>query len=420
MCEEEVLNQTCPFCGARLHENASFCPCCASSINPRTECKPPRPLFGKALRVGIVLLVLIGIVFGGSLYGRPRTFDGAGEVIYSDEDGKYQLLLSYVDSRYYPLPEREDAAELDVNYTVPSCLFVNLKDSGADATQGFLQKVEHVTAAFIQPSDSPSPMTCSDPAHADSVPEAALVSYVHFTGRSGTAQLVWTIEMKNGDVIRLRQTYNTKPIRTYNYYPEDMAMNTMEELQALIGELEQTVEKQDVVNIYLPPVTYEGSLALEERSFNFYGSTEDGKRTTFTDTIRITAKNAWIFYFNDIDFVGSGDGVGISCSSRAHLINCTVTGWKTGVLAYGYAWVNVTECRVENNGVGFHYNSNGDSVSHSLYLDNEFTDNGTAVLLENVPTDVTLDFGGCLFSGNGKDIDNLCNQPIKISEAIFQ
>ena len=31
-----------------------------------------------------------------------------------------------------------------------------------------------------------------------------------------------------------------------------------------------------------------------------------------------------------------------------------------------------------------------------------------------------MDFGGCVFTDNGTDIDNRCSQPVDISQAIFQ
>ena len=70
--------------------------------------------------------------------------------------------------------------------------------------------------------------------------------------------------------------------------------------------------------------------------------------------------------------------------------------------------------------MGLHFNSTGTSVSHTMYNDNLFRDNGTAVLLQNVPTDVALNFQDSVFSGNGTDIDNRCEQPLDISRAIFE
>ena len=45
--------------------------------------------------------------------------------------------------------------------------------------------------------------------------------------------------------------------------------------------------------------------------------------------------------------------------------------------------------------------------------------NGTAVLMENVPTDIPLDFAGTVFSGNDTDVDNQCDHPIDLSNAIL-
>ena len=82
--------------------------------------------------------------------------------------------------------------------------------------------------------------------------------------------------------------------------------------------------------------------------------------------------------------------------------------------------MNVIDCQFRDNEVGFHFNSTGTSVSHSMYNDNLFRNNGTAVLLENVPTDIALDFRDSVFSGNGTDIDNRCGQALDISRAVFE
>ena len=90
------------------------------------------------------------------------------------------------------------------------------------------------------------------------------------------------------------------------------------------------------------------------------------------------------------------------------------------VLGYGTAWVSAVGCTFEGNGVGLHFNSTDGVVTHVTYNDNIFRNNGTAVLLENVPTDVTLSFENSVFSGNDTDIDNRCGQAVDISQAIFQ
>ena len=138
-----------------------------------------------------------------------------------------------------------------------------------------------------------------------------------------------------------------------------------------------------------------------------------------TNTVQVTTEQAyWINYFYDIDFIGDG-GVGISSSVKSWAERCSFTGWKTGVLGYGTAWVNIIDCLFEDNEVGFHFNSTGQSASHSLYNDNRFRHNGIAVLLEQVPTDMALDFVGSEFMENETDVDNRCGHSVDLSQAVF-
>ncbi len=153
------------------------------------------------------------------------------------------------------------------------------------------------------------------------------------------------------------------------------------------------------------------------RAINLLGSQEG--RTVFTGNTQVTIDGGLICYFDHLDFRGDGSSIGLSASARVHLTNCTISGWKTGVLAYGRTWINCMNCRFEDNKVGLHFNATDDAVSHTIYSDNEFTNNGTAVLLESVPTDVSLKFPGSVFSGNGTDIDNRCAQDLDISQAVF-
>jgi len=159
---------------------------------------------------------------------------------------------------------------------------------------------------------------------------------------------------------------------------------------------------------------------MDKRSINLVGSADEaGNRTTFTDTVRVAAREDWMTYINDIDLVGGGRELGVSGSARLHLTGCTISGWQTGVLAYSQGCVNLDECRVENNTVGFHFNSPSGLISDNIFENDQFLNNGTAVLLEQVPTKKALSFPGSRFEGNGADIDNRCQQKIDTSETVF-
>ena len=60
------------------------------------------------------------------------------------------------------------------------------------------------------------------------------------------------------------------------------------------------------------------------------------------------------------------------------------------------------------------------SQKRKILLYNLFQNNGTAVLLEEVPGDESIKFDGSRFTGNGIDIDNRCGQAVKIDEVIFE
>ena len=199
-------------------------------------------------------------------------------------------------------------------------------------------------------------------------------------------------------------------------------MDTIEELQALIDKVSSEIQLPNVVNIHLPPITYDGELVIDKRAVNLRGSVDENtnRRTTFTGNVQVSAQDGPIVYLNDINFIGPGEGVGVSASCRLQSNNCRFSGWKTGLLGYGSSWISAINSHFDGNEVGFHFNSEGKYVTHATYSDNTFINNGTGVLLERVPTDVTISFPGSYFQGNGIDIDNRCSQPLDISQAIIK
>ncbi len=420
------MNSVCPHCGAPLHKDAAFCPHCARSINQRHTLHPPKPFWRKVLRRILPLCLIFILLLVGFVATRPQVYDSGdtGQVLYEDADGSYQLVLNQSIDRYLLMPGKVQAAVQDEEYRTAFCFYVNSLEDGTDWSEKFLPKVDNVAVGVVQADDVSAPMVCTEPAPSDFAPDAALVNYLDFVGQNQEAEILWTIHMKNGDTILLRHQENVVVIDTYDYYPEDASMNTLEDLQALIDKIsmDSTLHEKDIINLHLPAVTYDGGLVIDKRPINLYGSTDAvGDRTTFTSTVRIAAPKDWMQYINGIDFVSNGSEVGVSAASaRLHLIDCKFTGWNTAVLAYGSAWVNVAESTFRNNDVGFHFNSSNGNISHTLYNDNTFRNNGTAVLLEQLPTKIELDFSGCHFSGNDTDIDNRCDQKLNTSKAVFE
>ena len=414
--------KSCPHCSASIHKEASFCPHCARSVNDRREIHPPRRLPGRALQSALMVLLVLAAVLTAWLYTRPKVYDnGTAEVIYTDSGGSYQLLLNYFGDRFQPMTDYSEELEEGTTSNKPSRLFINHMDTGVNAKEAFLRKVEAITVELLQGGDSPEPWQYTQPQASDYDLEAASRSILTYTDRSGDMELRWNIRMKNGDTIRLYQRMALGVVPTRHFYPEDVPMDTMDDLQALVDQVNETITSDVIVYIHLPAVTYEGSLLLEQRSMNLIGSEgPDGVRTTFTGTLQATAQNGYICQFQNLCFTGDGEGVGVSASARINFNHCQFTGWRTGVLCYGSSWVNIKDSVFEDNTVGFHFNSTSDNRNDHMYSGNLFRRNGTAVLLESVPGDQALYFEGTRFSRNGADIDNRCGHEVSIAAAIFE
>ena len=412
----------CPHCGAQLPDMASFCPHCAQSVTQRREFRPPRRLPRRVLRGALLVLVLGTLALSAYLYTRPKVYDnGAAEVIYTDDDGSYQLLLNYFGDRFQPMTDYSEELEEGTTSNKPSRLFINHVDTGVNAKEAFLRKVEAINVELLRGGDSLEPWQYTQPQASDYDLEAASRSILTYTDRSGDMELRWNIRMQNGDTIRLYQRMALGVVPTRHFYPEDVPMDTMDDLQALVDQVNETITSDVIVYIHLPAVTYEGSLLLEQRSMNLIGSEgPDGACTTFTGTLQATAQNGYICQFQNLCFAGDGEGVGVSASARINFNHCQFTGWRTGVLCYGSSWVNIKDSVFEDNTVGFHFNSTSDNRNDHMYSGNLFRRNDTAVLLESVPGDQALYFEGTRFSRNGADIDNRCGHEVSIADAIFE
>lgn len=417
---DDTMEKKCPYCGASLPKEASFCPHCAKSLNQRSQTKPPRSFFVKALGGALLLLAVILLASASYLYTRPKTYEGMGEITYADSDGSYQLVLNHlIDRRYSPEPTLTANIGDEESYRTPCWLYVNESSTGADAADTFMEKVDSVKIEIQQPDRSLSPVLCSEPEPMDFNPEAALGTLVDFTRESpDLSRILWIISMRNGDTLRLGMDLSLYKVKIHNYSSENADLSDSQALQALIDQIAEDIDYRDVVNITLPALTYTDPLVLHGPSINLTGSESENGRTTFTAGIQMRDDASLISYLTGIDFKGDGTGVALSAAGRLWTKDCTFDGWETALLIFGNVWANATDCAFTNNGIGIHYNSTDVSPSDSRFTGNIFTGNGTGVLLENVPAaELTLDFGQCLFENNGTDLDNQCQQPVDLSEA---
>ena len=413
------MSKKCQNCGAELPEDASFCPRCAQSQIEKTEVKPPRLWRKKALIAASCMILLALAVLTCVLYHRPKTYEGGASVIYTDKDGEYEILVNTISSdlaNRTPEEHRTVSLSTDEASCLPALLGVFQNGELAD-TEAFFEKVESCTLEAF-PNESGA-LEISNPIYDTVFSPAARECDVLFTGASGTNELVWTLQMKNGDTIRLRQTFEVIPLVHQVFTPEDAPLDTMEDLKALLDRIDREVPADTIVDIFLPPVTYTGNLTMASRAVNFYGCSDGSGRTTFTGTLTVRTDSPSNVTLCDLDFVGNG-GTGLSSSASAVIFGCSFSGWDIGAAVQDGGMIGVENCMFQNNGIGFRYDTANYSFFKTGFPDCTFEENGVGVQFARLPGTMALDFAFTVFSGNEIDIDNPIGYPVDLSNAVFE
>lgn len=413
------MGKQCKHCGAELPEDASFCPHCAQSQNERSDMRPPRLWRKKLMCVILALLLLTAAALAVFLSHKPKVFEGGASVTYTDRDGTYQLLVtSSSDDILLRRPEEKKTISFPVDETLCLPAMVGVWHNGELADPlAFLAKVDKCTMEAF-PNENGA-LTLGLPAYNKIYLYSVLEADVWFTGNSGTNELVWTLTMKNGDIIRLRETFEVLPLVHQTYTAEDAPLDTTEDLYALLARINGEVPRDRVVDIYLPPVTYTGDLKITSRAVNLYGCSDGTGRTALEGTLTVGAHDPAGVTFENLDFVGSG-GIGLSASASTKIRNCSFTGYDIGAAAKDGGMICVTSCTFRNNRIGFSYNTAAYSIFSDEFSDCVFADNDVGIQFICLPGITPLDFRGTVFSGNRIDIDNPMGYPLELSNAIFK
>lgn len=413
------MTKKCKSCGAELCRDAAFCPHCETPQTEKLVFRQPPRRYRWALIVSIILVIAAGVMLALSLRRQPVTYEGGADIIYAGPDGTYRLFLCF-DSRSITERRPQDFVSVEAaagsSYAKPSLLSIYDSSTGAAADEAFFKNVSSLSVETIPDENSPA-MDFSAPAKNEVFPNAVLVSNIHFDGNSGTNTVRWTFVMKNGDKIILKQTISAVLLESVSFSPENAHIDTLGELSELLAMIKNEFSPSTVIDIYLPPVCYDGELTISGRTVNLYAGSDGQNRTTFTGTLSIEDIPGQITVAGVI-FTGSG-GDGLRATSAVRLVDCEFSGWDTAVTANDGSWITLTNCLLSGNGTGLHFNSSICSATGHTFSGNTFSGNGTAVLLSRVPGDFPIDFADCVFSGNEVDIDNRTSCTADISSAVF-
>lgn len=218
-------------------------------------------------------------------------------------------------------------------------------------------------------------------------------------------EIVWTLRMKNGDVLILTQTIELLPQEVRTYSTADTPLDTAEQLQALLDDIAGACDADTSVTVYLPEVTYDAPITV--------GCAVElvGSGTTFTAPITVAPlKNTDLtrafVRFRQINFTGDGSGTGITAAAPTYLEENRVTGWAVGGEAVTGGWLYLRGSHVADCGVGIRYNS-AYSSSYTYFADKmTFVQNGTALELLCMPPRAYAVLEDCRFRGNDVDVAN--------------
>ena len=218
-------------------------------------------------------------------------------------------------------------------------------------------------------------------------------------------EIVWTLRMKNGDVLTLTQTIELLPQEVRTYSTADTPLETAQELQALLDRLAEEYDADTSITVELPDVTYDAPVSVG------CAVTLKGSGTAFAAPVTVmplsdTERCHAYVRFSEVSFEGDGSGTGVTARAPTYLENCRVTGWAVGGEAVTGGWLYLRGSHVADCGVGIRYNSAYRS-SYTYFADKmTFVQNGTALELLCMPPDGYIELQGCRFHGNGTDVRN--------------
>lgn len=218
-------------------------------------------------------------------------------------------------------------------------------------------------------------------------------------------EIVWTLRMKNGDVLTLTQTIELLPQEVRTYSTADTPLETAQELQALLDRLAEEYDADTSITVELPDVTYDAPVSVG------CAVTLKGSGTAFAAPVTVTPLSdterchAYV-RFSEVSFEGDGGGTGVTARAPTYLENCRVTGWDVGGEAVTGGWLYLRGSHVADCGVGIRYNS-AYSSSYTYFADKmTFVQNGTALELLCLPPNSYAALDDCRFRGNGTDVYN--------------
>ena len=403
---EKIRTKKCPGCGKELPEESSFCPWCEKELQPPGQVTLPRRRRRLTAAVLLLLAAAAVICLYIFLQHRPKEYAGGSMVEYGSGAGKVRLILTFnrrysengepMEEQSYQLPAGESAA-------TPSFLLIRSEDNPA-AAEAFAAQVKDFRVS-ARPRENTAAMSVFGTSFVEEGGPYWRAD-LEYSPETGTNDICWDLEMKNGDRIHLEHSWTCSLLPALEFHYEDTPLETVEQIRAVIGEAVAGAEADVMITLFLPPVTYTEPLMLDQHAVTIVGCITEKAQTTFTQTVTVPLRNTMYTEFYDTAFVGDG-GTGVTASECVWFTNCRFSGWEIGADARDGSWIMMAACDFTENSIGFRFDSTRSTGACPTYENMVFSGNDIGVQVKNIPSqESSISFMDCLFENNGTDVED--------------
>ena len=411
----------CPHCGASLPREAAFCPRCASTLLERQAMPLPRRRRRWGLPAACLVLAAIGLTLalwhpaaapaGEEMREPPvRETDpylAACQTYYTGADGReYHVFAAFSpqggDSTV-PVGYLKELVPEGMQPSRPATVFVTDALTGANANEAFSALMED-SGVTVTAEESVGRVQLQEADYDWTDTGALLFRVMKADSSCARNEVVWTLRMKNGDAIELRQTVEFSLQETVTFDWRETEMNTAAELQAVLDGIARQYDADTLVKILLPSVAYDAAVHIP-CAVELRGSDTVFCAPVTVGTLADTAYSSAYVRLCDVTFRGAG-GTGLSAAAPTYLERCRFSGWDVAAQAVDGGWVfSQNGCTFSDNGTALRF-ATAYTSSYGWPQSTDFTGNTVALQADRLPADTWLVLDNCRFSGNETDIEN--------------
>lgn len=426
MTDMTKTDKKCPHCGAPLAQDASFCPHCTATLAQRRVIALPRAGHRRSrwlLLAAVIAAAAAAVVLWLSRPGGTPPEDTADkedaaqaadpylaacQTYYTGADGReyhvFTAVTPSIEGRTDPVGYRSELIPAGGTVDFPATVMVEDAVTQDYAAEDFAALLDSWDVSVTAP-EGVSRVKLWDAE--EETPESPALLYRRLRADPTCThnEVVWTLHMKNGDVLHLTMTVEFEEQQALRITPEDAPLETAQELQALLDRLAEEYDADTSITVELPDVTYDAPVSVG------CAVTLKGSGTAFAAPVTVTPLSdterchAYV-RFSEVSFEGDGGGTGVTARAPTYLENCRVTGWDVGALAVNGGWVYLHGGYIGGNGVGARYDS-AYSNSYTYTIRRiDFLNNTTALELLCLPPNSYAALDDCRFRGNGTDVYN--------------